>query len=159
MAGGTGAATSGLLALADRLNLAYEGSGALRPWQSGAPEEVNNEMMDSAIVFTFTRPALGRESKAFEAFTESMTFFGTEARAGKCGEPINFMGPSATNLMIVPGEYHKLADLVRTDEFLELYTKTVFAVPDIAYQIGAFGEGVQDFMARWARVGGELALL
>jgi hypothetical protein len=42
---------------------------------------------------------------------------------------------------------------------LELYTKTVFAVPDVSYEIGAYGEGVAEWMARWARIGGELALL
>ena len=115
--------------------------------------------MDSAIVFTYSRPAPGRESKAFDAFTEAQTFFGDHARLGKCGEPINFLGSSGINLLIVPGDFKDLADLVRADDFVELYTKTVFAVPDIRYEIGAFGEGVQEWMARWARIGGELALL
>jgi hypothetical protein len=116
-------------------------------------------MMDSAILFTFTRSAPGREAQAFEAFTESMTFFGTEAHAGHSGEPITFMGPTGLNLIIVPGEFAGLSKLVRSDEFLELYTKAAFAVPDIGYQIGPYGQGVQDFMARWARVGTELALI
>lgn len=116
-------------------------------------------MMDSAIVLKYTRAAPGREEKALEAFTEGMTFFGTAAHAGRCGEPINFMGTTGHSLIIVPGEFLKLAELMRTDEFLELYTKTVFAVPDIGYELGAFGPGVQDYMARWARVGTELALL
>ncbi len=116
-------------------------------------------MMDSAIVFSFGRAAPGREAQAFEAFTEATTFFSTEALADKCGEPLTFMGSAGLSLMIVPGEFEKLFALVRTDEFLELYVKTVFAVPDIAYQIGPFGQGVQDYMARWARVGGELQLI
>lgn len=115
--------------------------------------------MDSAIVFTYTRAAPGREAKAFESFTEAQAFFGTKAHDGVCGEPMNFLGTSGTGLMIVPGDYHKLIDLVRNDEFLELYTKTIFAVPDVSYEIGVYGEGVQDWMARWARVGGELALI
>lgn len=115
--------------------------------------------MDSAIVFTFTRAAPGREPQALEAFTESQAFFGTKAHEGKCGEPINFVGPSGTGYVIVPGEYDKLWQLVREDDFLELYTKTVFAVPDIGYEIGAFGEGVQDLMARWSKVATELAFI
>jgi nicotinic acid phosphoribosyltransferase len=116
-------------------------------------------MIDSAILFTYTRAAPGREEKALEAFTEGMAFFGTAAHDGKCEEPINYMGTSGHSLIIVPGNYQTLAELVQTDEFLELYTKTVFAVPDIGYELGAFGQGVQDFMARWARVGTELALI
>jgi len=116
-------------------------------------------MMDSAIVFTYTRATPGREQRAFEAFTEALTFFGTAAHDGKCGEPINVIGTTGLSLMIVPGEYHELTELIRTEEFRELFMKTVFAVPDIAYQLGAYGQGVQDSMARWARVGTELALL
>lgn len=115
--------------------------------------------MDSAIVFTFTRAAPGRESHAFESFTEAQAFFGTKAHEGLCGEPINFLGTSGTGLMIVPGLYDELWKLIRTDEFLDLYTKTVFAVPDVSFEIGAYGKGVQDWMARWAKVGGELALI
>ena len=110
-------------------------------------------MMDSAIIFTFTRAAPGREDKAFQAFTESMAFFGTAAHEGKCGEPINVSGTSGMGLMIIPGEYDALSKLLRTDDFRELFTKTVFAVPDVSYQMGAYGQGVQDLMARWARVG------
>lgn len=115
--------------------------------------------MDSAIVLGFTRAVPGREEKALEAFTEGMTFFGTAAHDGKCGEPINFMGFDGHSMIIVPGEYEDLTKLVRSEEFLELYTKAVFAVPDIGYQLGAFGQGVQDYMARWARIGSELALI
>jgi hypothetical protein len=61
--------------------------------------------------------------------------------------------------MIVPGEYDMLSELLRTEAFRELYTKTLFAVPDIGYELGAFGQGVQELMARWARVGTEMALL
>ena len=116
-------------------------------------------MMDSAIVFKYTRAAPGREDKALEAFTESMAFFGTAAHDGECGEPITLMGTSGLGFMIIPGEYEALSKLLRTDEFRELFTKAVFAVPDIGYELAAFGQGVQDLMARWSRVGSELAYL
>lgn len=116
-------------------------------------------MMDSAIVFTYTRAATGREEKALDVFAEGMAFFGTAAHEGKCGEPLNFMGTSGHSLIIIPGGYDALSKLVRTDEFRELYTKTVFAVPDIGYELGAYGQGVQDYMALWARVGHDMALL
>ena len=115
--------------------------------------------MDSAIVFTFTRAVPGREAKALDVFTETQAFFATKAHEEKCGDPINFIGPSGTGLLIVPGEYEELFHLVREDDFLHLYTKALFAVPDIRYEIGAFAEGVQESMARWSKVGAELALI
>jgi hypothetical protein len=115
--------------------------------------------VDSAIVFTYSRAAPGRESMALQSFADAMSFFGLHAAAGKCDEPLTFMGPSGLNLMIIPGSFEDLSFLVRLDEFREIYTKAVFAVPDLGYQIGSYGEGVQEFMARWARVGGELALM
>ena len=116
-------------------------------------------MIDSGLVFTFTRAAPGRETIGLESFTESMAFFATAAHEGKCEMPINFMGNSGKSFILIPGEYLALNELVRSDEFRELYTKVVFAVPDVAYEIGAFGQGVQDMMARWTRVGTEMAIL
>ncbi len=113
-------------------------------------------MMDSAIVLRYTRAAPGRERQAFDAFTEGLTFFGAASHDGLCGEPFSVMGMTGQNLMLIPGEYEKLAHLVRTDEFRELFTKAVFAVPDLGYEIGAFGPGVQEAMARWSRIGTEM---
>ncbi len=115
--------------------------------------------MDAALVFSYPRPFPGREAKALEAFTEAMAYFGTISHHGGCGEPLTFMGPSGKNLMLVPGEFDKLSALVLTDEFRDLFTKAVFAVPDLAYEIGDYGAGVQAQMARWTRIGGELALI
>ena len=126
---------------------------------SSASEGGDNNMMDSAIVLSYSRAAPGRERSAFEAFTESMAFFGTASLDGKCGEPINVMGTMGHSFMIIPGEYQTLSDLVHTEEFRELYTKAVFAVPDLGYELGAYGQGVQDYVARWSRVGTELAFL
>lgn len=116
-------------------------------------------MIDSAIVFKYTRAAPGREAQALDLFTEAMAFFGTAAHEGKCEEPLTFMGTSGESLIIVPGEFGALASLSTSEEFRELYAKVVFAVPDIAYEIGPYGQGVQDYMARWARIGSELALI
>ena len=116
-------------------------------------------MIDSALVFTFTRAVPGREAIGLESFTQSLAFFAAAAHDGKCGELMMFMGPAGKNFMFVPGEYTLLSELARSEEFREMYTKVVFAVPDIAYEIGAFGQGVQDMMARWTRVGTEMAVL
>lgn len=115
--------------------------------------------MDSAIIFTYSRAAAGRESMALQSFADAMAFFGKFASDGKCEEPLTLMAPSGHSFMIIPGSYEDLTYLVRLDEFRELFTKAVFAVPDLGYEIASYGEGVQAYMARWARVGGELALM
>lgn len=116
-------------------------------------------MLDSAIVFSYSRAAPGREEMALQSFTEGMTFFGSAAHEGKCEEPLTVMGTSGKSYMIIPGEYAALSELTRTEEFRELFTKSVFAVPDLGFEIAAYGQGVQDYMARWARIGTEMALL
>lgn len=116
-------------------------------------------MIDSAIVFTYTRPAPGREDLALEAFTKGLAFFGAAAHEGKCEDPLTFMGMSGQSLIIVPGAYEELFLLIRSDEFRELITKAIFAAPDLGYEIGPYGQGVQDYMARWAKVGSELAFM
>jgi hypothetical protein len=116
-------------------------------------------MMDSAILFTWTQATPGREAKALEAFTEAMAFFGTAAHEGRCGDLVNFMGPSGHSYLLIPGEYEALWNLIRTDEFRDLFIKALYAAPDTAYELGAYGQGVQDLMARWAKVGKDLALI
>jgi hypothetical protein len=115
--------------------------------------------VDAAIVISYGRAFPDREAKALEVFTEALTFFGTRSHAGECGEPVIFIGPSGKNLILVPGSFEKLAALVWTDEFRDLYTKAVFTTPDLTYEIGDYGAGVQSSMARWARIGSELAYL
>lgn len=115
--------------------------------------------MDAAIVFTYTRSTPGRESKSLEAFTEALRFFRSLAAAGTCGEPLTFMGPSGTSLLIVPGSRRELFGIVALEGFREMYLKAVFSVKDIHYEIGDFGEGAERTMAQWARIGGELALM
>jgi hypothetical protein len=115
--------------------------------------------VDHAILFTYGHAAPGRETMALQVFQDGLAFFGKYAAEGKCGEPIDFMGPSGLNLILVPGMYEDLTFLTHLEEFHEIIMRAAFAVPSLVYQIGTFGEGVQANMARWARVGGELALM
>ena len=115
--------------------------------------------MDAAIVFSYTRAAPGREPEALQAFTEATSFFERLAQEGKTGAPMHFMGTSGQNHLIVPGARNRLFEVTELDEFRDIYLRAMFAVPDIHYEFGYFGEGVTTEMARWAKVGGELALM
>lgn len=115
--------------------------------------------MDAAIIFSYTRAAPGREAEALQAFTDSTSFFGRLAAEGKTGAPIFFMGSSGKNHLLIPGFRADLFEVTSMEEFRDLYLRAIFAVPDIHYEFGFFGEGVTEEMARWAKVGTELAIM
>ena len=115
--------------------------------------------MKAAIMFTYTRPAPGREAKALEAFTDGLTFFGKLAADGKCGEPMVYLAPSGLGTWIIPGYRESLFEIIGSDDFAKLYTKVTFAVPDIKYELVAAGEGVQEDMQMWGAVGLELGYM
>ena len=115
--------------------------------------------MKAAIIFTYTRPAPGREATALEAFTDSFTFFGKLAADGKCGEPMVYLAPSGLGMMIIHGERETLFEITGSDDFHKLYDKASFAVPDVKFELVAAGEGVQEDMQVWGAVGMELGYL
>ena len=115
--------------------------------------------MKAAIMFTYGRAAPGREAKALEVFTDSLTFWGKLAADGKCGEPMVYLAPSGLGMMIIHGERETLFEILGTDEFAKLYTKVTFSVPEIKYEIVAAGEGVQEQMQVWGAVGLELGYM
>ncbi len=109
--------------------------------------------MKAAIVLTYGRPAPGRESKALEAFTDALTFFGKLATEDKCSEPMIYTGPSGRGMMIVHGDRRALLEIIDLEEFERHYLKAGFAVPDVAYELVAFGDRVQEVMQRWSSIG------
>lgn len=115
--------------------------------------------MKTAIVFTYTRPTPGREAKALEAFTDSLTFFGKLAADGKCGEPMVYLAPSGLGMMIIHGERETLFEITGSEEFARLYNKASFAVPDVNFDLVAAGEGVQEDMQVWSSIGLEIGYM
>ena len=116
-------------------------------------------MVDSAIVFTYTRPHPGREIAAYEAFEDGLTFFGKLAADGKCLEPEVFSGPFGKGAFVIKGELVYLREILDSDDFKRFYLKATFSVPDIGFEIYAFGEGVTDWMDLWSTIGKELTYM
>jgi hypothetical protein len=113
----------------------------------------------AALVFTYTRPWAGRETMAMEAFSDALTFFGKLAADDKTSEPMLLMSTTGKSMMIVHGEREFLHELIHTDDFLAMYMKASFAVPDIGYDIWGFGEQVAEMMALWGAKGAEFGLM
>jgi hypothetical protein len=113
----------------------------------------------SAICIEYTRPHVGREALALESFADGLTFFEKLAADDKVDEPMVFMGASGRGMMIVPGEREAILDIVHQEDFLRLIFRSGLAVPDLRYEILAFGDTVHHQMELWAEVNKELAFV
>jgi hypothetical protein len=115
--------------------------------------------MDTALVIHFTRPYPGRETLAFEAFQDAMTFFGKLATDGHCELPVAYMGTSGGGMMVIHGERTKLHELAHGEEFNRLYLKAGFTNDGLTFEFMAAGEGAVIEMGDWAKLGVELGLM
>ena len=115
--------------------------------------------MKAAIVFHYGRPSAGREKLAFEAFQEALEFFGARAGDGLCQAPVAYMPPSGGGMLIVAGERAALGEIAAGEDFVRMYLKAGYAVPDLTYEIMQTGEDAVSQMGLWASVGSELGLM
>ena len=115
--------------------------------------------MNAALVFTYTRPAAGREALGMEAFVDSLTFFGKLAADDKTSEPMLYMSPASGSMMIIHGDGEFLHELIHTDDFMAMFMKASFSVPDIEYEIWDLGERVEQTIAIWGAKGAEFGLM
>lgn len=113
--------------------------------------------MKSAIVFDYTRPHAGREKLAYEAFLDALDFFGKLAADDKVDEPLAFFGSSGRGMMIITGAEETLYEIVHEEAFIRLVFRAGLAVPDLRYEILAFGDTVRQRMDLWYEVSKELA--
>ena len=115
--------------------------------------------MNAAIMFTWTRPAPGREAKAMELFGEVLTSFGKLAADGKCEEPMVYGAPSGFGMMLVHGERDALHEIIGSDEFTRLYAGVTFVSPHIKFELINAGEGAQERTQAWTEAGTKLGYL
>ncbi len=115
--------------------------------------------MDAAIVFTYGRPAAGREKLGFEAFQDAMAFFEKKAIDGLCSHPVPYMFMDGGGMLIVHGDRERLYELTALDEFRTMYLKAGFSAPDLKYRIAALGDFAAEAMGAWAAVGADLGLM
>ncbi|HEX6568537.1 MAG TPA: hypothetical protein VF015_05205 [Acidimicrobiales bacterium] len=110
--------------------------------------------MDTALVFTWTGPVVGREAKAVELFGESKDFFGKLAADGKCSELEVFFSASAPfNFAMVRGSLMSIFEIIDNDEFRTLADKCFFLLEGWHYHTFVTGEQTEPFVDRFATVG------
>lgn len=115
--------------------------------------------MPAAIVFRYGRPWAGREKLAFQAFQDAIAFFGKRAVDGLCDTPIAYLPAAGGGMMIVHGDRARLLEILAGDEFLRLYLRAGYAVPDLTYDVMVAGEAAIEQMGTWAGVGSEIGLI
>jgi hypothetical protein len=116
--------------------------------------------MDTAMVFTWTGPVVGREAKAVDLFPESKDFFGKLAADGKCSELEVFFSPSAPfNFAMVRGSLVSILEIIDSDEFRTLADKSFFLLEGWHYYTYVTGEQTLPLIDRFATVGTELGYI
>ena len=116
--------------------------------------------MDTALVFTWTRPVVGREAMVLELWPETKEFFGKLAADGKCTEIETFFSPSAPfNFAIVRGPLVSILEIVDSDAYRILASKYMFVLEDWHYYTYVTGDQTETFIDRYATVGGELGYI
>ena len=115
--------------------------------------------MKAALVFTYGRPAVGREAMAMDVFADSLVFWGKLAADGTCDEPMVYLRPDGGGMMIIHGERPALRNILDTEDFRRIYFRAGFAVPDLRYELLTAGDTVGEYMAFWAGLGSELGVM
>jgi hypothetical protein len=116
--------------------------------------------MDTALVFTWTGPVVGREAKVVDLFPESKEFFGKLAADGKCSELDVFFSPGAPfNFAMVRGSFMSIFEIIDSEEFRTLADKCFFLLEDWHFYTYVTGEQTQPFVDRFATVGTELGYI
>jgi hypothetical protein len=116
--------------------------------------------MDTALVFTWTGPVVGREAKVVDLWPESMEFFGKLAADGKCSDLEVFFSPSAPfNFAMVRGPLMSILEIIDSDAFRTLTNKCFYLLEDWHYYTYTTGESTQPFIDRFVTVGSELGYI
>lgn len=114
--------------------------------------------MDTALVFTWSRPETGREAKALEALIEGRMFWAKLAAEGQVSEPEYLMGIDQ-NMLIVKGDWDFLFQTLHTDAAMLLIEKAGFVAKDFTYHFYSVAGGAEHMLELYATAGTELGIL
>ena len=116
--------------------------------------------MDTALVFTWTGPVVGRESKVVDLWLESKEFFGKLAADGKCSDLEGFFSSSAPfHFAMVRGPLMSILEVINNDTFRTLAYKSAYVLDDFHYYTYVTGEETQTFVDGFTTVGNELGYI
>lgn len=118
-------------------------------WEPRAGNDKRGTTMQAAIVVTFTRPIVGRESKALAYGAEVNDFWGARAREGKCTEPELFITEAGSGMWMVKGDRDVLMQIHDSDEARMLTLKGEILLESFCLEFFVTGDSANDYMMRY----------
>jgi hypothetical protein len=115
--------------------------------------------MQVAMVVRWKHPYVGREKQALEYGVEVQEFWRQHAQAGRTGEPEMFFCSSGTGMWMVRGDRSTLDEVWNSDASQRLLAKGTLLLEDFGWEVAIAGPSAEEYMGRYAAVGGELGLL
>jgi hypothetical protein len=120
--------------------------------------------MDAGYLVKYGRLVPGREGKAFELFSDTLTFWQERMKDGAITyfEPFLYAsGDSDTDLgfFLVKGPQDGIQRILETEEYRILLTKATYVVEHLTKEWLIVAEGVMDQVERSAKVATEFAVV
>jgi hypothetical protein len=119
--------------------------------------------MDAGYIVKYGRLVPGREEKAFDLFSETMTFWQEQLKRGAIAyfEPFLYAsGDSETDLgfFLVKGPQERIREVLDTEEYRVLLTKGSYVVEHLSREWLMVAEEVLSQIERSAKVATEFAM-
>jgi hypothetical protein len=121
--------------------------------------ESEGSVVDEALVVTWTRPVVGRETLALDYGLEVKEYWATLAAEGKCSPPELFFFSNGHGLWMVKGDIDTLWSIHVEAATQRLVTKGQLLLEDFAFDFVTTGKDAEAYMLTVAGVGQEIGIL
>lgn len=114
--------------------------------------------MQSAMVVSWKQAFPGRETRAIEYGAKVTSYWNGLADKGICQRPEFFFSNNGHNLWIVKGDSEALLDAWMGETSMALLTEGQLLLEGFGWHFMLTGKAGDDFMARYASMGADIAL-
>jgi hypothetical protein len=113
--------------------------------------------MANAVIFLgWNRPTVGREQQAMHVFQKSIEFYTKLQTEGRIEsfEPVllSSHGGDLNGFILLRGDAEKLSEIKRDETFVDIVVEAEYCVDGFGHVDGYIGEGLDDAIARWAKL-------
>lgn len=114
-------------------------------------------MWNAALAIKYTRPIPGRETRALEVFSDSLTLFSKLAADDVCAEPEVFHHLVGGGVFIIKTDtVEKAIEILEMEDVRRILDIAVYTVDDFDAEVMVTGEKVLENMALFGEIGAEL---
>lgn len=113
-------------------------------------------MADNVLFVGWNRAVAGQEQKSLALFGRTLEYYTKLQSQGKIESfetvILNVHGGDLNGFVLVRGDAQKLFEIQNEDEWLDLLTEANICLQGVGVVPGYIGEGLQNQMARMARI-------